>query len=87
MAKRRCTTVRVDESPPNNRCTLKQNHAGQCKFDIPEPVNCNAMFCVLDTHEGDRHVDVTGYGWHEPTPDLPVIARVYHLDGEGAPRG
>ena len=36
---------------------------------------CNVLFCVLPKHEGDRHSDVTGYGWVEETPDEPVIAR------------
>jgi hypothetical protein len=41
---------------------------------------CNALFCVLGAHEGDRHVDVTGYGWNEPTPPSPVIAHAYTWD-------
>lgn len=50
---------------------LEEQMAGQC----------NVMFCILDTHEGDRHVDPTGYGWNEPTPDRPVIAHA--IDGAG----
>jgi hypothetical protein len=38
---------------------------------------CNSMFCVLEIHEGDQHVDVTGSSWIEPTPDAEVIAHVY----------
>lgn len=43
---------------------------------------CNVMFCCLDKHEGDRHVDPTGYGWDEPTPASPVLAHVYTLPEE-----
>lgn len=42
-------------------------------------MKCNALFCVAETHGGDRHVDATGYSWDEPTPASPVIAHVISL--------
>ncbi len=35
---------------------------------------CKVLFCHLDAHEGDQHVDVTGHTWTEPTPAEPVVA-------------
>lgn len=42
-----------------------------------EVKTCNAMFCILDTHEGDQHCDATGYSFVESTPEHEVIAHVY----------
>ena len=39
--------------------------------------HCTVLFCALDKHEGDLHVDVTGHSWHELTPGKEVIAHVY----------
>ena len=38
---------------------------------------CNALFCILDAHEGDQHVDATGYSYTAPTPTSEAIAHVY----------
>lgn len=49
--------------------------------DDEGPPQCNVMFCILDPHDGNRHVDVTGHGWTEETPDSPVLAHVIHGEG------
>jgi hypothetical protein len=38
---------------------------------------CTVLFCILERHEGDEHVDVTGHSWTEATPEHEVLAKVY----------
>jgi hypothetical protein len=47
----------------------------------PDTAACNALFCVLNTHDDDQHTDVTGHTWTAPTPDREVIAHVYEVAG------
>ena len=49
---------------------------------VPAEADCNALFCILSAHEGDQHVDATGYTWSEATPSAPAIAHVYLRAGE-----
>ena len=44
--------------------------------------DCNALFCILNAHEGDQHVDATGHTWSEATPSASAIAHVYLRAGE-----
>ena len=38
---------------------------------------CNTLFCVLDKHADNWHMDAVGETWQEPLSELPVIARAY----------
>lgn len=40
-------------------------------MDLDVPGKCDTVFCVLDTHEDDKHMDVTGHTWTtEEAPHL-----------------
>ena len=58
-----------------------ENEVNNCP-DMPGTVtvraeaDCNALFCLLSAHEGDQHVDATGYTWREATPSAPAVAHV-----------
>ena len=47
-----------------------------------ETTRCNTLFCVLDKHEDDEHMDVTGHTWREPLSEHEVLAHVYSVADE-----
>ena len=40
-------------------------------MDLDVPGQCDTVFCVLGTHEDDKHADVTGHTW--TTIDAPHL--------------
>jgi hypothetical protein len=64
-----------------------ENEVNNCP-DMPGAVtvraetDCNALFCILNAHEGDQHVNATGHTWSEATPSASAIAHVYLRAGE-----
>ena len=67
--------------------TRPENQANNCPgspgaVTVSAEADCNALFCILSAHEGNQHVDATGYTWSEATPSAPAISRVYLYAGE-----
>ena len=52
---------------------------------VPAEADYNALFCILSAHEGDQHVDATGYSWSEATPSAPAVAHVITAAHEAEP--
>ena len=70
--------------------TRSENQVNNCSgspgaVTVSAEADCNALFCILSAHEGDQHVDATGYTWSEATPSAPTIAHVITAAHEAEP--
>src|SRR3982750_729811 len=71
-----CSATTPHSSPASCRNEVNNCPEMPGTVTVRAEAHCNALFCILNAHKGDQHVDATGYPWIQATPPASAVAHV-----------